>query len=575
MQTIINNPYRIVGILGGATAREQERQVKRLKQYLEAEQEPESDYSFPILGIMQRSVDRVSEAASKLNLDHDKLNAAIFWFYNGNAITDEPAFDAIKDGEVQNAVEIWLKMTSSGEITQRNYSAFQNLSTLQLCKSLNGSSVNQSLFDIGLTLKLKFLESDYVNDFKAGITDETYKVSKKDIQLSFLNTLQHDLEKYSGVSASRLIEILSKLEFAAKEDFIQRLVQRPIEQIGKRVEATKTKRRADKSVAGNAGIELYDAVNAELVQLKSTLGVNNLKYSSIADKVSGEILQCGIDYFKHYRDTNTDPGNITLDLFKKAQSLAVGNIARQRAQENTENLQEWIKDKPVREKQAKIALDLDYLTHLIDEYDKKEETVANAKQLLASASPFLNNIKSVLDNNDELYLGLSSRIASDAQSMCVTEINKLQERFSRAVDKASKMTIILLLKEKVNEAWVVAGTIGFMDLRPDFRHSYNSNKTSLSNLRSQLSQVNTEKRAGSSSGGGCYIATMAYGDYNHPQVIHLRGFRDNILAKSVAGKWLIKIYYQYSPRLVERLKDRKAVNFVIRKLLDQFVKLIK
>ncbi|MCX7877583.1 MAG: hypothetical protein N2510_02960 [Ignavibacteria bacterium] len=46
MNLIQNNPYRTVGLLAGATAREQERQVRRLKQFIEAEQEPPDDFSF-------------------------------------------------------------------------------------------------------------------------------------------------------------------------------------------------------------------------------------------------------------------------------------------------------------------------------------------------------------------------------------------------------------------------------------------------------------------------------------------------------------------------------------------------
>jgi hypothetical protein len=36
MQSILNNPYRICGLLVGATTREQSRQVRRLKKYLGA-----------------------------------------------------------------------------------------------------------------------------------------------------------------------------------------------------------------------------------------------------------------------------------------------------------------------------------------------------------------------------------------------------------------------------------------------------------------------------------------------------------------------------------------------------------
>jgi len=77
------------------------------------------------------------------------------------------------------------------------------------------------------------------------------------------------------------------------------------------------------------------------------------------------------------------------------------------------------------------------------------------------------------------------------------------------------------------------------------------------------------------SKSGCYIATMAYGYYDHPQVMLLRQFRDDVLNTSVLGKWFIKIYYHYSPKLVEKLQDNKQVNIFIRSILNQFIKIIK
>ena len=97
MNLIINNPYRTLGLLVGSSAAQQNRQLSRLKMYIEAEQEPEQDFSFPSLGINKRSIEIIEYAASKLNLDADKMLYSLFWFYNGNPITDEPAFDALKE----------------------------------------------------------------------------------------------------------------------------------------------------------------------------------------------------------------------------------------------------------------------------------------------------------------------------------------------------------------------------------------------------------------------------------------------------------------------------------------------
>lgn len=81
--------------------------------------------------------------------------------------------------------------------------------------------------------------------------------------------------------------------------------------------------------------------------------------------------------------------------------------------------------------------------------------------------------------------------------------------------------------------------------------------------------------AGGSSGGGCYIATMAYGSYDHPQVMALRWYRDNVLQNSVLGRLFIRTYYFCSPRLVALLQGHEGVNRVIQKVLDRLVRRIE
>lgn len=221
--------------------------------------------------------------------------------------------------------------------------------------------------------------------------------------------------------------------------------------------------------------------------------------------------------------------------------------------------------------------DFERLKNIIDEYDRKSDTIANAKLLINSARTSLSNIKSVLGSNDELYLGLSSRIASDAQNMIVAEVNSIQSVISNTYDNVRKLSALLLLKEKVNEAWEVTTMIGNMDLVPEFRSRYNTNKSSLSNLRSQLSQIGASRSSGGSSSGsgGCYIATMVYGSYEHPQVLVLRGFRDNVLNNYSLGRKFINFYYKHSPNWVEKMKDNKTLNKAIKIILNSIIKLLK
>ena len=73
---------------------------------------------------------------------------------------------------------------------------------------------------------------------------------------------------------------------------------------------------------------------------------------------------------------------------------------------------------------------------------------------------------------------------------------------------------------------------------------------------------------------GCYIATMAYGDYDHPQVLILRNFRDNILLPNYLGRLFVRFYYWISPELVRILNGHERINYMIRKSLDFFIKIL-
>lgn len=71
----------------------------------------------------------------------------------------------------------------------------------------------------------------------------------------------------------------------------------------------------------------------------------------------------------------------------------------------------------------------------------------------------------------------------------------------------------------------------------------------------------------------CYIATMVYGDYHHPQVVALRKFRDNVLRSSALGRAFISLYYKNSPAWVEKMQNKHLINKLIREVLNVLLKI--
>jgi len=63
-----------------------------------------------------------------------------------------------------------------------------------------------------------------------------------------------------------------------------------------------------------------------------------------------------------------------------------------------------------------------------------------------------------------------------------------------------------------------------------------------------------EQNQSDASGGACFVATAAYGDRLHPDVVDLRRFRDAHLCKSVAGRAFIRFYWIVGPVMARYTK---------------------
>lgn len=349
MNLIQNNPYRIIGLLVGASAKEKDKQTKRLLQYLDAEQEPENDFSFSTLDGFIRTTTIVNESVTALSLNIDKIKYALFWFYNGNPITDEPAFDALKENDIDSALSIWEKLVSDRKITKRNSSAANNLATLYLSDFYrDGLGLSIDSLEKAITLKLLFLESDYSNDFIKQATDETFNSSKNELQLIYLNQIKSEIEKSGFPSIKEMLEIINKIDFSAKSLFIKDFIQKPIEQIELKIEESKNKRKVNKSDSLVIGQTLVKSTIGQLSQIKNLIGEEDLKYNSIADKLANEILQCSIEYFNFCQDNKSNSTYIetSIELGKEAKGIARGKLAKDRITDNLSTM-EGMKDKEI------------------------------------------------------------------------------------------------------------------------------------------------------------------------------------------------------------------------------------
>jgi hypothetical protein len=482
MQLVLNNPYRILGLLVGTQAAKHVRHVNRLKESIEAEVDPDEDFSFPSFGYFDRSLDSINSASSKIHLESGKISAALFWFYNGNDIEDDAAFDLLKDGAIKDCVNVWAKLTNDSEIEPTNASAFFNVSTLLLNSGVREQKINESILFRGIKMKLRFLESNCYTELLNVINIDCNKYSKIELQLIFLNQIFEEITKTSNYNSITFISAINVINFSAKEDFLNSFTEQPIKKIEEEISISKSKRQLNKRDAEIYGKELFDKTEKSIQELQNILENNDLKYQNIADKLANEILQCGIDFFQEFKDEDFDPSNDSLQLFKIASSIAVGNLVSQRCTQQTEELQEWIDEKPERERQKLIASDLEFITNKLQQLSHKDDSVINVQDLLDSCKPKLKNIKSHLGAQDEFYINVSTAIVRSAQNMLVQTVNDL-------IEKSNEFYGIFTSESKkiIEKAIDLTYKMGTFDMDKDLKLNYSKNLDGIKKLARQLS----------------------------------------------------------------------------------------
>ena len=77
--------------------------------------------------------------------------------------------------------------------------------------------------------------------------------------------------------------------------------------------------------------------------------------------------------------------------------------------------------------------------------------------------------------------------------------------------------------------------------------------------------------SGDGGGGGCFIATAAFGSYLHPKVQILRTFRDEYLLRSPPGRAFVKLYYRLSPPIADVVSRHEGLRTVFRVLLTPVI----
>lgn len=546
MKLIQNNPYRIAGILANSSEKELQKQKSKITKYASIGKQIDSELDFPFFGNVDRSENSITKAFSGIEQNQDKVSHSLFWFLKSNNF-DETAFNYLINGDKEKAVEIWDKVTNGKEVTSKNFSCFNNIGTLKLL------SESQQEIQEGIEAKIKLIDSPSFTEFVHTVADQTYTIDNQKQTEKFIDDI---LKQFKGkYSSSDTLKLFSNCNGTTKKYLSQKFTEEPLHKIESQIETCKKKRKENKSNSYEFGLKLYTNTKDELAILKSILGTSDLKYKALADQLANEIMQCGIDYFNESQENNSRDNYLesSQKLTKLADSIAVGKMAKDRAKDSLTSLED-MKD---REINKAIAI----LNSIKLAYDKAiSEIDAQVLKMTMQMSYNQTINYSKVDKMKEDCLNWNKVVEVVSEGIPINDVEMIQRCSNQSKVSEYKNLVDFLISK-----------LGPIQIN-QIKHICYWKDVRAAQAKSTAKQVG---KTISTATDGCYIATMAYGNYDHPQVIELRNFRDQFLSKSVLGRSFIRFYYKYSPILVEKLKDNPKTNKIIRKLLDQLIKTIR
>ena len=467
MNIINNNPYRILGVY--ANSRKQEILANKGKATAFLKVNRSVEYPLDLKGVLpslSRTLDMMNEAESHLAIAKEQLKYTQFWFLKMTPL-DDVAFNHLLSGNMASAEEIWSK--------QESISSLQNKIVCFLIEDKPRAAVMaaEKLYE-------KFGDT-YINMVDA---NSTLQMSGTDLLLQFLDSLGEE------IGYSKLIGLVSGEE--AKTYIRSKAIGPLISKISSEVEITKNVDHNDAKARIEAARNLVTNTREPFTQLKSILPSTDSQFQMIADKLGLEILQCGIDYYNNSDDE--DAPHTAMKMQKYAQSIVIGNLAKQRCEENVKTLEKIIKELPPKE----VVGDNNAILNRITSYSKSPQNISNAKMLLNGTKQYLQSIKSKLGAKDPFYLKLSTLVVSHALHGVVVEVNASQKPIeeniglmdyglsSYFITPEQRQKMLNRLKNAVSNAWDAIVIMDKFDLETSFKQHYYQNRKAIKSMCEQF-----------------------------------------------------------------------------------------
>lgn len=340
-QIFSSNPYRILGVLANSSPRLIQKNLSKIKAFSKLGKSVDFEFDFPFLNLtpINRNIEITTKAESRILLDINKIKFGLFWFQDVSTV-DSVALSNLVKGDTNKAIEIWNKMMKSNTVNSKNFSAFNNASSLLFLLSLDNYKTdrfkndNETLLKLGqaINYKLKLINSSFFDVYCQSLGVKS-PINSDEILTYFSETILEIIQQ--NFTSFQIKNLVKEQDPVFSEMINMKLVKGPISDLKEQIKLASNALEDDAKKGISVGKTLIKNTVSDLKYLKQTLGEDNYQYQAIADKLSNQILQCGIVCFNKTGDDQS-----YLSSYKYALSIAPNEKTKTRANDCIKHCEE-------------------------------------------------------------------------------------------------------------------------------------------------------------------------------------------------------------------------------------------
>lgn len=446
LDIVTNNPFRILGVASNAPQKEIAANTTKIKRFSAAGKTVSYITDFEsFLGPVNRSQDNVETSLSRINLPEDKIKHALFWFLNTNEV-DSKALQLLSNDGLDAFSDYYDENGDNGTACRINSNA-----TCLIRKREWLEVFIQELPDL-------LSNEQFTDDFVSKVCGDNYVIDKDRLSELFIDTLLDECD------AKQLYLLYSDAYSTTKEKCAEYVKEKIIgeyeSKINGEIKIARAVPRDDAEKNLKAAKNLISRTKTAIQAAREFLTESDPQYVVIADALAKQILQSGINYYNNSSDDERPYKAMEVQSY--AESLAVGDLAKKRCEENTAILRRIIDSLPPK---ACKGID-DELDVLIA--DSSFDTIENIIAFLKRAADIIVKIRTLKESEaktkDEIahYSGF---IKSVSTAIGAKALNESIDVFNAFMESSISMFGL----STIEKAWECMCYIGSLDLDDDYR----------------------------------------------------------------------------------------------------------